>query len=329
VRVTALLRLAVVLLAATAPVALGGCLAPPDDGPSPLDCPAGQLRVCRTATDCVCAAPCTPPASCPDGARGPSVCAELTDATSPGACVEIAWLTGRPDGRLPCGTTTCDPSALCVDFARDGVQCAASCMVNADCGSGCCIEVGARDGSYSRRVCAPNANYRCESTSAAGVTCATPCGPSAVCFTVQGAARCLPRCTVDADCPQSCCLPTAERVSVCAPDPARCPGRDVTGMRAACSNLDACVTVTGATRGDYCASQDSVEVRVRNDCTRPVDVEICYEARDGRCVCGLHSNLAPGAAPAAPFWACGLTGRYALSARGAGDAPGCHPTRCN
>ena len=170
-RVTALLRLAVVLLAATAPVALGGCLAPPDDGPSPLDCPAGQLRVCRTATDCVCAAPCTPPASCPDGARGPSVCAELTDATSPGACVEIAWLTGRPDGRLPCGTTTCDPSALCVDFARDGVQCAASCMVNADCGSGCCIEVGARDGSYSRRVCAPNANYRCESTSAAGSCC--------------------------------------------------------------------------------------------------------------------------------------------------------------
>ncbi len=317
------------LLVGVFALGLSACVTSPDDDPAFPDCPAGSLRVCRGATDCVCAVPCTPPAPCPAGPRGPAVCAELTDSPSPGACVEIAWLTGRSDSRIPCGTTTCDPSAVCVDFARDGVLCAGTCMVNADCPSGCCVEVGARDGSFSRRVCAPNANYRCETGSAAGLACPAPCGPGGVCFSVAGSARCLPRCTADTDCPGSCCLPTPARVSVCAPDPARCPARSAEGLTAACSNHDACVTVTGASRGDHCASLDSVEVRVRNDCTRPVDVEICYEARDGRCVCGLHTNLAPGQSPAAPFWACGLTGRYALSARSAGDAPGCHPTRCN
>jgi len=309
-------------------LAYGGCLAQ-EESPSPFDCTGGALRVCRGATDCVCAQPCMPGSPCPAGASGPAVCAELTDSTSPGACVEVAWLTGRSDSRIPCGTTTCDPTAVCVDFARDGVQCSGACMVNADCPSGCCIEVGARDGSYSRRVCAPNAGYRCETGSSAGLTCPTPCGAASVCFSVGGTPQCLARCTVDADCPASCCLATESRVSVCAPDATRCPSRSTAGLAAACANLDACVTVTGGTRGDHCASLDSVEVRVRNDCTRPVDVEICYEARDGRCVCGLHSNLAPGASPTMPFWACGLTGRYALSARGAGDAPGCHPTRCN
>ncbi|MBL8600800.1 MAG: hypothetical protein JNK72_02655 [Myxococcales bacterium] len=291
-------------------------------------CAAGELRVCRTATDCRCASPCTPGAACALSTRLAAVCAPLTDNESLGACVEYAWITGRSDGRLPCGAEVCEAGASCVNWGADGIRCGAACERNADCGSGCCVEVGNASGQTLRRVCAPSANYRCETGSPAGRSCEPACDAASVCMSVAGAPRCLARCELGgAACASGCCLASPDRVAVCAPS-TLCATDGGAGPSAACTNFDACVTVTSALRGGYCASLDSIEVRVRNDCARPVDVEICYEARDGRCVCGLHRNVAPGAEPETPFWACGLTGRYRLSARAAGDAPGCHPSRC-
>jgi hypothetical protein len=97
----------------------------------------------------------------------------------------------------------------------------------------------------------------------------------------------------------------------------------------ACSILDMCVTVTYAARGDHCGgSPDSAEVRVRNDCGVAVDVGICFEGRDGGCVCGTNRNVQPGTIADPAFWACNVRGTFRYSARAAGDAPGCHPGTC-
>ena len=115
--------------------------------------------------------------------------------------------------------------------------------------------------------------------------------------------------------------------NVCAPSRAyTCLGPAPAG---ACTNFDACVTVVDGVRGTHCGDVESIEVRVRNDCTAPVDVELCYERIDGSCACGVHRSLAPGAVGDPVFWACAVTGRYRFSARAAGDVDTCHSHGCN
>lgn len=311
-------------------LALAGCVVDGDDPPD-TSCAAGELRVCRADGDCRCAATCTPGSSCTLASMAVAVCAPLSTGTGLGACVERAWINAPTNVPFRCGESeVCGAGDACVNWSADGIHCAGACTTNADCGSGCCVEVGTPGTSEARHVCAPNTNYRCESSSPAGRACSPACASGEACMMVGATPRCLPRCVAGASqCGATCCVASPDRVSVCAPATTLCGADGGTSLRASCTSFDACVTVTSATRGDHCASADSIEVRVRNDCAQPVDVEICYEARDGRCVCGNHSNVMPGTEADPPFWACGLTGRYRLSARAAGDAPGCHPGRCN
>lgn len=295
---------------------LVGCTLEPGD----LGCAAGERQACRTDGTCRCGASCVPGAPCPATAEGPAGCASLGDGT--GACVDIAWLTGLPRGRVPCGATSCDvATAQCVQWADGRVACARRCGANGDCDSGCCSPLADPSGGAQGSVCAPGPGYRCAADMPAGRSCDPPCGPDALCASWDGAPLCLPRCGDQGECEGSCCGATGG-LPVCLPDPRRCASRPT--VRPACTSLDACVEVTWAAVGTRCAAGDSIEVHVRNGCARAADVVICYERVEGACACAVHRNLAPGASPEQPSWACGASGRYLLSATAAGDPDACH-----
>lgn len=290
-------------------------------------CPAGQTLVCRAVGDCRCGPPCALGARCPAGIAGAPQCLELADSPGMGVCVDVSWASGAPPGMIRCGAELCPATASCIDWgATAGVRCAAPCTENAACASRCCATVSERDSTRTFNVCAPGAGFRCVAGATTAVRCEPPCEGGAACVTAGSATRCAAPCATDADCAGGCCKDLMGGGRGCAPG-ADCAGPALTP---ACSSLDGCVTVTYAARGDHCgASPASVEVRVRNDCTRAADVMICYERRDRTCTCGMHRNVAPGAAATPPFWACDLTGNFRLSSRAAGDAEACHPGACN
>ncbi len=293
-------------------------------------CGANERQVCRAAADCRCGPVCTATSGCADA--GALICVAITGDPTGGVCVDPVWATGRADGRYPCGAELCLPRDACVDWGADGIHCAPSCAANGDCAAGCCSPIREADGTSSRNVCAPSARFRCLPGSPPTQQGCTPrCDATQVCMQAGTAApRCLTRCTADAECPGTCCAPTSGGVSVCAPTRSSCatPGAVDPTIVPRCSNLDGCVMVTYAARGDHCADIDSVEVRVQNNCDREADIQICYERRDGACECGIHRAVAPGAAGSPPFWACNLTGRYRVSARAAYDAPRCQVETC-
>ncbi len=299
-----------------------GCVSNSDtDG-----CPSGQINVCRAAGDCHCGPPCALGSRCPSGIAGTPMCLELSDSPGMGVCVDVSWATGAPPGQIRCGTELCSATTACVDWGTAGIRCAPACTTNTQCRSGCCATVSDRDTMRTSTVCAPTSNFRCLPGMDASLRCDPACASGQTCVGTT-APRCTATCSADEDCPSGCCLDLMGGGRACAPTAADCARGSLTP---ACSSLDGCVTVTYAARGDHCGgSPDSVEVRVRNDCTRAADVEICYERRDNTCTCGTHRNVAPGVEASPPFWACDLTGNFRLSARAAGDAQGCHPGTCN
>lgn len=282
-------------------------------------CPTGQRSVCRNDGACRCAPPCTPGRPC--SVPGTPVCVELADETGAGACVDSAWVAGAP---VRCGATVCASPSACVDWGDRGIRCAAPCQRNADCPSACCTQVTDRAAMRTLTLCAPDARFRCMPGGAA-TRCEPPCADGATCVATSPAPRCARPCADDGDCPGTCCAEIEGGGRACAPTLADCRAT----LTPACSNLDACVAVTYAARGDHCGgSPDSVEVRVRNNCARAADIEICFPRRDGTCTCGTHRAVAPNTDAAPAFWACDVLGRYSLSSRAAGDAPGCHPSGC-
>lgn len=288
--------------------------------PTGSDCASSEREACRADGDCRCGAVCTPGSSCPDTAEGPAGCASLGDGG--GVCVDIAWLTGLPRGRIPCGATTCEIArAQCVQWADGTVACAPRCESNATCDSGCCSALRDSRGADLGSVCAPGPGYRCAADTPAGRSCDPPCDPSSLCASWEGAARCLPRCGPEGACGDTCCAADGG-LAVCLPDARQCASPPT--VRPSCTSLDACVEVTWAALGTRCAAGDSIEVHVKNNCAQPADVVICYERREGACACAVHRAVAPGASPEAPSWACDATGRYVVSARAAGDADACH-----
>lgn len=284
------------------------------------DCGADEREVCRSDGACRCGPPCAPGSACPATPEGPAACATLRDGA--GVCVDIAWFTGLPRGRIPCGATTCAVATeQCVSWGEDRVGCAPRCTENGACDSGCCTPLSASTGEDAGSVCAPGAGFRCLDASTTTQRCDPPCGSGSLCARWDGAPRCLPRCGPSRECGESCCG-AEDGLAVCLPDPRRCVSPPA--VRPVCESLDACVEVTWAALGTRCAAGDSIEVHVRNGCDRPADVLICYERREGACACSMHRAIAPGASPEVPSWACGTTGRYVLSARGAGDPDACH-----
>ncbi len=290
--------------------------------PASAPCPSGEVLACRAEGDCRCGAQCTAATRCPTGDGGLTICAGPAGATD-GACVDARWLVGV-GGRLRCGSGSCTLDDACVDWGRDGVGCAVSCEANVDCESGCCVELS--DGADGlRRVCAPSELYRCLPGSPAGRGCSPPCGDGRSCVWSEGAPTCLVNCSGDDDCGRTCCAMTTGGVPACAASRAECG----TTLRSACVSLDGCVAAVSGVRGTHCADVDSVEVRVRNNCDVPADIELCYARRDGTCACGIHRAVAPGALAEPAFWACDVTGAFGMSARASGDPAGCHPHRCN
>lgn len=295
---------------------LAACTLSPADEP----CAPGERQACRADGQCRCGASCVPGTPCPDAPEGPAGCASLGNGA--GVCVDVAWLTGLPRGRVPCGASSCDAAtAQCVQWADGGVACAARCTANTACDSGCCSPLQDARGATLGNVCAPGPGYRCAADTPAGRSCDPPCGPDALCGSWEGAPTCLPRCGEGGACGDTCCAAEGG-LAVCLPDARRCAARPV--VAPACSTLDACVEVTFAAIGTRCAAGDSIEVHVRNNCGRAADVVICYERREGACACAVHRNLLPGVEPEVPSFACGATGRYLVSARGAGDPDVCH-----
>ena len=310
------MRFAALLLLASALA----CVSSSGDDP----CPTGQRSVCRAANDCRCAPPCTPGRAC--SVAGTPVCVELTDEAGAGACVDASWLSGAPSGMIRCGGAVCPATNACVDWgaAAGGVRCAAPCRANGDCASGCCTQVNDAAAMRTLTLCAPDARFRCMAGES-GRRCEPPCAGGETCLDASPSPRCARTCADDADCPDTCCAEIEGGGRACAPTLADCRAT----LTPACSNLDDCVEVTYAARGDHCGgSPDSVEVRVRNNCARAADVEICFPRRDGGCTCGTHRAVAPNTDAAPAFWACEVLGRYSLSSRAAGDAPGCHPSGC-
>ena len=307
----------------TLSVSLDACTSSPGDG---ADCPSGQEPICRATNDCRCGPPCRTGDRCPASVGATPTCAEFAATPGRGVCVDLSWASGAPSGMIRCGSETCPATSFCVNWGSAGIHCGAPCARNSDCRSGCCTSVSDNTGANPLNVCAPNASFRCLAGSPAGRACDPPCESGRTCMLVGTRTTCLATCSTQAQCEGTCCVDAQGGARVCAPSTGLCGiGDGGAGITPACSNMDSCVQVTYATRGEHCASGDSVEVRVRNDCTLPVDVQICYEQRGGGCVCGTHRNLAPGTEGTPAFWACNVTGRYLLSARAAGDAPGCHP----
>lgn len=283
-------------------------------------CTGDMLEACRADGQCRCGARCEPGSDCPATAEGPAGCASRDDGA--GVCVDIAWLTGLPRGRVPCGRGTCDVAQeQCVQWADGAVACARRCTANDACASGCCSPLADRSGRALGSVCAPSPSYRCADDAPSGRSCAPACAPGDTCALWNGAPTCLHGCGPDGACGDTCCAAPGG-VRVCLPDARRCAAPPA--LQPACTVMDACVTVTWAALGTRCAAGDSAEVHVRNDCDRPVDVVICYERREGACACAVHRAVQPGAEPDPPSWACGATGRYLVSARAAGDPDACH-----
>ncbi|MEZ4392205.1 MAG: hypothetical protein R3A48_14010 [Polyangiales bacterium] len=165
---------------------LSACTLEPAGG----DCASDQREACRADGDCRCGAPCVPGTACPDGAEGPEGCASLGDGG--GVCVDIAWLTGLPRGRVPCGASTCEAAtAQCVQWADGAVGCAPRCESNGGCDSGCCTALRDARGADLGSVCAPGPGYRCAADTPAGRSCDPPCDPGALCASWDGAPRCL------------------------------------------------------------------------------------------------------------------------------------------
>ena len=232
---------------------------------------------------------------------------------------------GDPVDPCPAGTVhVCRTATDC--------RCGAACTTSATCApvdAGvpvCAIPTGSTAGGCvdGRWLVGTTGSLQCG---------ADPCGVDDACVNWgRGGTHCAPDCTTGADCTSGCCvaLPasgTFAARNVCAPSRAyMCLGPAPVG---ACTNFDACVTVVDGARGTHCGDVESIEVRVRNDCTAPVDVELCYERIDGSCACGVHRSLAPGAVGDPVFWACAVTGRYRFSARAAGDVDTCHSHGCN
>ena len=290
--------------------------------PPTVACPAGERRVCRAADDCRCGAGCSTGTRCPAVDAGLQVCAVPVTAVE-GACVEARWLVG-PNGRLQCGSESCALDDACVDWGAEGVRCASSCAANADCPSGCCVEIADRVGGGARSVCAPSERYTCLPGAPAGRSCDPACAEGEGCVWIGASPTCRPRCARDEDCVGACCAATTGGASVCAPRGGACTAP----LRTACTNLDGCVEVVFGVRGTHCGDPDSLEVRVRNNCASPADIELCYQRRDGTCACGTHRGVAPQTEAAPPFWACDVVGTFRMSARAAGDPAGCHPHTC-
>jgi hypothetical protein len=290
--------------------------------PSAAACPEGERRICRAVDDCRCGAGCALGDACPAGDGGLAVCAVPVSATV-GACVDARWLVGA-GGTLQCGADACGLDSACVDWGADGVRCAPPCGANDGCPSGCCVQITDRAAGGTRNVCAPSERYTCLAGAPAGRACEPACAAGEGCAWVGSAPRCLAGCARDADCAGGCCAPTTGGRRVCAPPRVGCEAP----LRTACTNLDGCVTVVSGVRGTHCGDIDSVEVRVRNDCAQPADIELCYQRRDGTCACGTHQNVAPQTEASPAFWACDVVGVYRMSARPAGDPEGCHPHAC-
>ncbi len=301
-------------------LALGSACVSGDGEPS---CPVGQRSVCRAAGDCRCAPSCTLGAPC--AVAGTPRCVEPSDAPGEGVCVDLSWLSGAPAGTIRCGNANCPATAACVDWGELGLRCAPPCRGNGDCASACCTQVTDRAAMRTLTLCAPDARFRCL-PGGSGARCEPACADGATCIEGTPAPRCARPCGGDGDCPDTCCAELEGGGRACAPTLDDCRA----ALTPACSNLDDCVAVTYAASGERCGgSRDSVEVRVRNNCTRAADVQICFPRRDGGgCVCGMHRAVAPGAEAAPSFWACDVLRRYSLSSRAAGDAPGCHPSGC-
>lgn len=290
--------------------------------PSVAACPDGERRVCRAANECRCGAGCSSGTRCPVMDAGLQVCAVALGGTE-GACVEASWLVG-PGGTLQCGREACALDNACVDWGADGVRCAAPCSTNTECASGCCIEIMDRVAGGTRSVCAPTERYTCLVGSPAGRTCSPECSAAEGCVWIGAAPQCRPTCAGDEECGDTCCALTTGGARVCTLDRSKCGST----LRTACTNLEGCVEVVSGVRGTHCGDVDSVEVRVRNNCATPADIELCYQRRDGTCACGMHRNVAPRSEAAPAFWACDVIGVYRLSARAAGDPAGCHPHTC-
>lgn len=278
--------------------------------------------MCRAASECRCGAGCTSGARCAPVDAGLQVCAVPAGGVE-GACVDARWLVG-PGGALRCGSESCALDNACVDWGAEGVRCGAPCAANTDCPSGCCVEIGDLTGGGTRSVCAPSERFACLRGAPAGRTCSPACAAGEGCVWIGTAPRCLARCEVEADCGATCCVMTTGGAPVCAPDRGSCGAT----LRTACHNLEGCVDVVSGVRGTHCGDVDSVEVRVRNNCAIPADIELCYQRRDGSCACGVHRNVAPQTEAVPAFWACDVVGTFRMSGRAAGDPAGCHPHSC-
>lgn len=69
-----------------------------------------------------------------------------------------------------------------------------------------------------------------------------------------------------------------------------------------------CVALT-SNAGKNCGASDSLQIKVKNNCSTPVYVKMCLEKKDGRWSCGSDSKLKPGDTNSG-FWACHATGEY-------------------
>lgn len=286
--------------------------------------------ICRELDDCRCGAPCVRGAVCAPGADGPAVCAEFATTPGRGVCVSTVWATGGANGTVPCGASRCAQGELCVDWGPAGPHCSGVCSANSQCASGCCVSVADSTGAVRREVCAPSPGYRCLPGTVSRGQCSPACGAETTCVSDQGAVSCETVCSDDTECAQSCCRTGANGLRVCATDPRQCSVTGVTpGLAPACTVLDGCVEVTWGVRGQHCASIDSVDLVVRNNCPVAADIEICVETRLQTCQCGIFRGVQPGAETTPGYWVCNATGRYGLTARAANDAPGCHGHRCN
>lgn len=144
----------------------------------------------------------------------PSADASTTSAESDGGAGESCTAAGgdcRDDANVCCNGTTCVFDVK----DRSKAVCAATCLRDDQCESGCCTVLV--EGTQS--VCAP-AKYCASSCAAPGESCtSTPCCENAVCVssTVTGIS-CAARCATHSQCVSGCCAPLDDTGElVCSP----------------------------------------------------------------------------------------------------------------
>ncbi len=76
-----------------------------------------------------------------------------------------------------------------------------------------------------------------------------------------------------------------------------------------------CVDVYEHRVGNACGSEDSLTIRVRNSCTRPIDAKFCIQKTDRTWVCGMYSEMRPDQSTS--FFTCHSTGKVWRWARAA------------